>query len=330
MDNEKFLTKVSESEYLFNYHNPFADMLGVSDNEYKNYVYKAFDSITQQGSNYLYMYAGISNIEKLIYNEDINKDYNNISITKTSFDYAYHYGDFASGVAMYIFSAMTNEIDEKKREERVKILTLESFYGIEFQKWELAEVGCSIGELFIADAAYNEAAMGFVIDMISIDVASKVLSWQNNASKDPFEIKISNGDTGNEGGNSSGYYQDNAGKWQRPNGQFASNTEVGLPGNSDHYLNRPYVRQETIDVVNANTKVNYKTGQIYDSISRKWVDPSNVELGHTSGNEFAYYRNWAESQGMTQSQFNDFMNNPSFYAWQDIYSNRSHMFETKH
>lgn len=95
-------------------------------------------------------------------------------------------------------------------------------------------------------------------------------------------------------------------------------------------MHRPYIRQDTIDVVNANTKVNYKTGQIYDSISRKWVDPGNVELGHTAGNEFAFYRDWAESQGWTRSQFNDFMNNPDFYAWQDIYSNRSHMFEAKH
>ena len=69
---------------------------------------------------------------------------------------------------------------------------------------------------------------------------------------------------------------------------------------------------------------------IYDSISEIWVDPSNVELGHRKGDEFAYYRDWAESQGMTQQQFNDYMNNPEFYAWQDIYSNRSHKFEEKH
>ena len=134
----------------------------------------------------------------------------------------------------------------------------------------------------------------------------------------------------NEKNKSLGYYQDSTGRWHRPDGKFASNAEVGLPSNSDHYLNRPYIRQATIDAVNASTKVDYKTGQIYDSISDKWVDPSNVELGHTTGNEFAYYRDWAESQGMTQQQFNDFMNNPDFYAWQDIYSNRSHKFEEKH
>ncbi|MGN0386181.1 MAG: GH-E family nuclease [Lachnospiraceae bacterium] len=137
-------------------------------------------------------------------------------------------------------------------------------------------------------------------------------------------------DTPPESGKNTGYYKDANGRWHRPNGQFASNTEVGLPSNSKHYLHRPYIRQETIDAVNAKTKVNYKTGQIYDEISDMWVDPSNVELGHTTGHEFAFYRDMAESQGWTQAQFNDFMNNPKFYAWQDIYSNRSHMFEAKH
>ena len=131
-------------------------------------------------------------------------------------------------------------------------------------------------------------------------------------------------------GTPSGYYQDANGRWRRPNGQFASNGEVGIANNSEHYLHRPYIRQSTIDVVNANTKVNYKTGQIYDEISRKWVNPSNVELGHTTGNEYWYWRNWAESQGMTQAQFNEFMNNPDFYRWQDVTSNRSHLYEDPH
>ena len=128
------------------------------------------------------------------------------------------------------------------------------------------------------------------------------------------------GGNDSKSGTPSGFYQDANGRWHRPNGQFASNTEVGIANNSEHYLHRSYIRQSTIDAVNSNTKVNYKTGQIYDEISRKWVNPSNVELGHTTGNEYWYWRNWAESQGMTQSQFNEFMNNPDFYRWQDITS----------
>ena len=138
------------------------------------------------------------------------------------------------------------------------------------------------------------------------------------------------GGNDSKSGTPSGFYQDANGRWHRPNGQFASNTEVGIANNSEHYLHRSYIRQSTIDAVNSNTKVNYKTGQIYDEISRKWVNPSNVELRHTTGNEYWYWRNWAESQGMTQSQFNEFMNNPDFYRWQDITSNRSHIYEDPH
>ena len=67
-----------------------------------------------------------------------------------------------------------------------------------------------------------------------------------------------------ESGTPSGFYQDANGRWHRPNGQFASNTEVGIANNSEHYLHRSYIRQSTIDAVNSNTKVNYKTGQIYE------------------------------------------------------------------
>lgn len=85
-----------------------------------------------------------------------------------------------------------------------------------------------------------------------------------------------------------------------------------------------------IDAVNSRTLVNNETGEIWDRISRRWVDPSQVELGHTRGNEYWYLRDYAESQGMSQAEFNDFMNNPDFYAWQDISSNRSHIYEDSH
>lgn len=34
--------------------------------------------------------------------------------------------------------------------------------------------------------------------------------------------------------------------------------------------------------------------------------------------------------GMTQAEFNNHMNNPDLYAWQNIHDNRSHAFEVKH
>ena len=97
----------------------------------------------------------------------------------------------------------------------------------------------------------------------------------------------------------------------------------------EHYLHRPYIRKEIIDEVNANTRINSK-GQIWDEIGEKWVSKDNVELCHRPDFEYWYLRNWAESQGMTQAQFNDYMNNAKFYAWQDIHENRSHVKESKH
>ena len=41
-------------------------------------------------------------------------------------------------------------------------------------------------------------------------------------------------------------------------------------------------------------------------------------------------RNKAEAKGMTQAQFNDYMNNSKYYAWQEAHSNRSRLLENKH
>lgn len=148
---------------------------------------------------------------------------------------------------------------------------------------------CKNNPVYYVDPSGNicEAAANRIREKVNNGTASKneqkkLAAYDRNEARKRGEVPA-------------GYYQDANGRYHRPNGEFASNAEVGLPGNSDHYLNRPYIRKETIDAVNANTKVDYKTGQIYDSISKKWVDSSNVELGHTKGNEFAYYRNWAES-----------------------------------
>lgn len=78
-------------------------------------------------------------------------------------------------------------------------------------------------------------------------------------------------------------------------------------------------------MVNSNTIK--RGGMIYDPVSKKWIPEGSVELGHTYGNEYWRLRNYAESLGMTQTEFNEFMQNPDFYAWQGIVENRSHLYE---
>ena len=126
------------------------------------------------------------------------------------------------------------------------------------------------------------------------------------------------------------YKQDSNGRWHRPDGHYVSNAEVGFQNSTDHYLHRPYIRKNVIVEVDKNTKINKKTGKIYDEISRKWVDPDKVELGHRPDYEFWYMRKQSEAKKLTQAEFNDLMNNPDFYAWQEIHSNRSRVYENKH
>ena len=101
------------------------------------------------------------------------------------------------------------------------------------------------------------------------------------------------------------------------------------PNEGQHYLVRPYIRQSTIDKINKKTKVNSQ-GQIYDPIGNKWISPADADLGHVPSHEFWYERDLAEAQKMTQAQFNDYMNNPDFYVWQNRHDNLSHVFEDRH
>ncbi|MCQ2022822.1 type IV secretion protein Rhs (plasmid) [Clostridium butyricum] len=54
-----------------------------------------------------------------------------------------------------------------------------------------------------------------------------------------------------------------------------------------------------------------------------------MDIGHTNGYEYARCRDAAESLGWNQRQFNDYMNNPNFYQWEDHASNISHAYENK-
>ncbi|WP_352464774.1 MULTISPECIES: GH-E family nuclease [unclassified Mesorhizobium] len=51
------------------------------------------------------------------------------------------------------------------------------------------------------------------------------------------------------------------------------------------------------------------------------------DFGHKPGNEFWREKQAAESEGLTQEQFNDLMNDPDKYELEDPSANRSHMYE---
>ncbi|MBL8881123.1 MAG: HNH/ENDO VII family nuclease [Phycisphaerales bacterium] len=51
------------------------------------------------------------------------------------------------------------------------------------------------------------------------------------------------------------------------------------------------------------------------------------DLGHKYGEEYWRERDAATEEALTQGQFNDRMNNPDLYQYEDPSSNRSHCYE---
>ena len=92
-------------------------------------------------------------------------------------------------------------------------------------------------------------------------------------------------------------------------------------------LHRPYIRKSTRMEVEAMAP---KTpdGRFIDIHSGKPID-GKYDLGHVYGKEYWRMRDWAMEQGMTQKQFNDYMNNPRFYQIEDPHLNRSHKYEMR-
>lgn len=95
-------------------------------------------------------------------------------------------------------------------------------------------------------------------------------------------------------------------------------------------MHRPYLRKETVDAIKSKMRID-ANGRKYDEIGRKWLEPdAPMDIGHMPEYEFWYMRDIAEQQGMTQAEFNNHMNQPKFYAMQDMHENRSRVHEAIH
>ena len=120
----------------------------------------------------------------------------------------------------------------------------------------------------------------------------------------------------------------NRGKWTRSemSAEYEKYkaTQVG-PNKTQHYLHRPTVRKYIIDTLNAQNP-----DKIVVGIDGRLYKCQNPHIGHTPGNEFWRLRNLAEQQGMTQAEFNEYMNtHPEFYRYEDPIRNMSHIDEDK-
>lgn len=92
-------------------------------------------------------------------------------------------------------------------------------------------------------------------------------------------------------------------------------------------LHRPYIRQSVRAEVEDRAQKNEK-GQFLDANTGQPIE-GKYDLGHKTGHEFRSEKAKAESEGLTQKEFNDRMNNPDLYQIEDPSSNRSHQFEAK-
>ena len=90
-------------------------------------------------------------------------------------------------------------------------------------------------------------------------------------------------------------------------------------------LHRPYIRKSTREAVENAAQKNAK-GQFIDPNTLQPIE-GKYDLGHKRGNEFRTEKAKAEREGLTQSQFNDRMNNPDLYQIENPSSNRSHKYE---
>ena len=90
-------------------------------------------------------------------------------------------------------------------------------------------------------------------------------------------------------------------------------------------LKRPYIRKWVRDAVDAVSKKT-KDGRYIDPNTRKPFD-GKPDLGHKPGHEHWREAKKAETDGLTQKQFNDRMNDPSKYHYENPSTNRGHRFE---
>ena len=92
-------------------------------------------------------------------------------------------------------------------------------------------------------------------------------------------------------------------------------------------LHRPYIRKSTRQAVE-QAAMKAPDGRFLDANTKLPIN-GKYDLGHVYGHEFWRERDRAMSLGWSQKQFNDYMNNPSFYQIEDPRINRSHVFEMK-
>jgi hypothetical protein len=110
-------------------------------------------------------------------------------------------------------------------------------------------------------------------------------------------------------------------------GGFSEGPGMGGRIGSGGDLRRPYIRKEVKKKV-ADNQPKTGDGKFIDPNTGKPIE-SKPDLGHKPGQEHWREVKQAKEQGLSQKEFNDKMNDPSKYHYEDASSNRSHRYEQK-
>lgn len=90
-------------------------------------------------------------------------------------------------------------------------------------------------------------------------------------------------------------------------------------------LNRPYIRASVKAEVERRAEKNEK-GQFLDANTGQPIE-GKYDLGHKAGHEHWREVERAETEGLTQKEFNERMNNADYFQIEDPHENRSHAHE---
>jgi len=90
-------------------------------------------------------------------------------------------------------------------------------------------------------------------------------------------------------------------------------------------LNRPYIRDHVRTEVESRAQKN-EAGQFLDANTGKAIE-GKYDLGHKAGHEHWRESGRAEQEGLSQSEFNDRMNNADYYQIECPSENRSRKHE---
>lgn len=104
------------------------------------------------------------------------------------------------------------------------------------------------------------------------------------------------------------------------------NTAIDAAKSEKKALHRPYIRKSTKEGVPELPKG--ADGRYIDPRDGKSFD-GNPDLGHKPGHEFWREKQKTESEGLTQKQFNDRMNDSKLYQRENPSLNRSHKYEKR-